>query len=244
MTVMTHRLSVVGATVCIWTLLLGVPPVARASSILFSNFGPGLSYDTAVGNPVGNDLTGFNEWQGESFTPVTTATLSSMEIALSAVTFPSLDPVTVALRADLGDRPGAILESFAIPAAAIGPLGSNNPALVVTSLLFPVLSAGSQYWVTAASPLTSSYSWNFNTAEELADHAISIDNGATWFTAPGGFYTPGAFRVSGNPVPESGTLTLIVSASGGLLLIRRRRRAAPPAIRFGKLSSFMLNRLF
>jgi len=234
MRIITRRLSVVWAHVGVSTLLLGVPPVARASAILFSNFGPGLSYDTSTGNPVGNDLAGFDEWQGESFKPVTTATLSSIEIALSAVAFSSLSPVTVALWSDVGNRPGAILERFANPVGAIGPLGSNNPALVLNSSLFPVLSVGSQYWVTAASPLTSSYSWNFNTTGELADHAISIDTGATWFTAPGGFYTPGAFQVDGNPVPEPGTLTLI--ASVGLLFIRFFIRVAIlPHIR-GKLT--------
>ena len=93
MAVITRPLAIVSANLGVWTLLLAAPPAARAASILFSNFGPGLTYNTALGNPVGNDFVGFDEWPGESFTPIATSNIRSMAIALSMATFPSVDPL-------------------------------------------------------------------------------------------------------------------------------------------------------
>jgi hypothetical protein len=93
--------------------------------------------------------------------------------------------------------------------------------------LTPLLTAGTQYWVTVAAPATSSYAWNFNNTGANADHAVSSDGGATWFVGASGSFTPGAFRVDGNlagtPVPEPGTLLLV---AGGVGMLARRRRAA------------------
>jgi hypothetical protein len=53
------------------------------ADVLFSNFGAGLSYNTAVGNSVGNAFDGNNYAEGDTFTLGETATLSSITVALN-----------------------------------------------------------------------------------------------------------------------------------------------------------------
>jgi len=232
--------------------LLLVPATTRASSIdfntqtpytatsggldpiLFTNFGPSFAYNVSEGNPVGDDGFGGDEWPGEAFQPSLTANLTTIEIALSAVPgFGATDPITVALRADAASGPGGILESFTVPAGAGGPLGSNNPPIVLTSVLNPLLAAGTTYWLTAAAPGTSGYAWNFNSTGDHPSHAISFDNGATWTMFGPGFFTSGAFEVDGVtlPVPEPISLVLVGTGLMGARAARRLIRRKPPAAR-------------
>jgi hypothetical protein len=207
-------------SLALWTLLLATPTVAPATPI-FSNFGAGFSYDTTTGNPVGNGLdgTGFNYAQGDTFEPTANATLGSIVIALSNVVISEVDPITVALMQDNGDQPGAALESFVIPAGTLGNLGNNNPPVVENSVLHLPLLVGTQYWITVSVPFSSSIAWNLNTTGDTADHALSIDGGATWFSPSGN--TPGAFAV--NPVPEPSTLGPLASGVLALAGLQLRR---------------------
>jgi len=192
----------------IGAVVLTTPAVVQATPI-FTNFAPGFSYDTTTGNPVGNglDFTGFNYAEGDTFVPVTNASLGSIRIALSYFTLP-LAAVIVSVTRDAGDQPGAVLEAFVVPPGSLGALGSNNPPIFENSLLHPLLIAGTRYWITVSAPFIDSIAWNLNTVGDTADHALSIDGGATWFSPSG--LTPGAFEV--DPlVAEPGTIWLMTS---------------------------------
>ena len=109
--------------------------------------------------------------------------------------------------------PGAVLESFSVPGTSLGPLGANNAPLVLSSVLKPLLTAGTQYWVAVTSSLNDSIAWNWNSTGDASSEAISTDGGTTWF-APSGL-TPGAYQVNGTPVttvmPEPGALVLLTT---------------------------------
>lgn len=202
-------------------LVCAAPSVARAATV-FTNFGPSLAYDINSGNSLGNAFDGNLYAQANTFTPSFSASLDSVLLALSCA-FSCPDPLTVSLNADNGDQPGAVLETFSIDGTGLGSFGTNNPSLLLSSILHPTLSAGIQYWIAVSAPLRDTAVWNLNTTGDVSDQAISTDGGATWFSPSGN--TPGAFEVGGSPVdtPEPGTVALM--AGGGLLLaIFRRRR--------------------
>ena len=182
----------------VWALLLGIPVVSRAD-VVFSNFGAGSSYNTTGGNFIGNGLdgSGSNYAEGDTFTPTTTATFTSLEIALSNFFGPTnTDRLAVSLDANSGDAPGATLESFIVAPGTLGTLGNNNAPIVLNSVLMPVLTAGTQYWVTVSDQAgVDSNVWNWNSTGDTSDEAISTDGGATWFSPSG--LTPGAYQVNG-----------------------------------------------
>jgi hypothetical protein len=202
---MNRRLTTHSVTLVVWTLVIALPGAAWADPI-FTNFGAGSSYDITTGSPVGNglDSTGFTYAQGDTFVSSTTANLGSIAIALSYLSVPT-DPITVALMQDAGDQPGDVLESFSVDPGSLSALGTNNSPVVLTSLLNPLLTAGTRYWITVSSPVTNSIAWNLNKIGDTAEEALSSDGGATWFSPSG--LTAGAFEVDSQdqpPVPKPG----------------------------------------
>jgi hypothetical protein len=219
-TFMTHR-SAILTSLGVWTLLFAAT-VSRADVVLFTNFGPGFSYNTGLGNSVGNAFDGNDYAQGDTFTPTTTARFSSLDIALSC-SFVCADNFTVSLDANNGGMPGATIESFTVSGPALGSFGANNPPLVLDSVLNPLLTAGTRYWVTAASDLNNSIAWNLNSTGDSSSEALSADDGTTWF-APSGL-TPGAYQVNGvQATPEPSEFWILIGLLGVLVFMRWRVR--------------------
>jgi hypothetical protein len=184
--------------------LLGAAAVAplSAQSVIFTNFGTGQTYDPTNGLFVGNDpfVVG-NLAEGDTFTPSATYTLGDLQLALSCFASCS-DPFIVALTTDSGsDSPGSVIESFTFT-GMLGSSGNLNPPIVLDSVLFPTLTAGTQYWVTVADPSnTETIVWNNNPGDgvtgDLSDQAISTDGGTTWFSPSG--QTDSAYQVDSKP---------------------------------------------
>jgi hypothetical protein len=221
---MTHGKTSL-ATLTLFVLAFTASTVSRADTLLFSNFGPGMSYDTAEGNAVGNAFDGSLYAEGDTFTPMSTAKFGSLDIALSCLFAGGCaDPFTVSLRTNSGDAPGSVLESFSVLGSSLGMLGSNNAPLVLSSILNPTLTAGVQYWVAVTADANDSIAWNLNVTGDASDQAISSDGGATWFSPSG--LTPGAYEINGvssaSPVPEPSSL-LLLATSVGIPLVRTAR---------------------
>jgi hypothetical protein len=215
-------------TVGVWTILFAAQGVCRADIKLFSNFGAGFAYNTSAGNAIGDglDFTGFNYAQGDTFKPSTSAKLSSLDVALSNFFGTNSDTLTVSLDANGGgNAPGAALESFIVLPGVLGTLGNNNAPLVLISALHPLLTAGTQYWVTVSDATgTDSNVWNWNDTGDMSDEAISADGGASWFVQSGLGQTPGALQVNGmGTVPEPAGLVLLATV---LLLLCLGKRGA------------------
>jgi hypothetical protein len=203
-------------------LLFAASSVAEAATV-FTNFGPGLSYDINSGNPVGNAFDGNDYAEANSFVPTGSGSLQSLRIALSCA-FACPGPVGVSLTTDTADHPGLVLESFVVPGGTLGPIGTNNSPLFLLSVLHPALIMGTKYWVAVGAGLTDTAAWNLNTTGDLSDQAISTDGGSTWFSPSGN--TPGALAVEAEAVPEPGTSRLLVTGALMLTLVFQRWRAA------------------
>jgi hypothetical protein len=194
------------------TLLFMVPTACWADGIVFTNFGAAHSYNTGVGNTVGNAFDGNNYAEGDTFTPSLSESFTSITIALSCLSI-CLDNFDVSLTQSAGGAPGAVLKNFIVNAASLGVFGTNNPPLVLNTAQGPVLAAGSQYWITVDSDLNDSIAWNLNSTGDVSATAISLDGGLTWFSPSG--QTPGAFEVDGvgvTVVPEPTSLLLVAPA--------------------------------
>jgi hypothetical protein len=212
------------ASLIICALVLIRPGAAHADTI-FSNFGPGFSYNTALGNPVGDGLdgSGFDYAEGDGFIAGISGSLRSVMLALSCAVCPATGSLQLNLTRNGANQPGAALESFSIPGGSLGSLGNNNPVFVLNSVFHPFLVSGTQYWLTVSGPATSAVAWNLNTTEDSSLEAISGDGGISWFVPSG--LTPGAFAVT--TVPEPGTVWLLMTGMiglGGVQLHRLRKQ--------------------
>jgi hypothetical protein len=220
---MTRHFTSISVGFCVSLLL----PAVSTANIVYSDFGPGQSYDITVGNFVGNDFVGDNLAEGDTFTPTATTTFGSLDIALSCVTS-CPDSFTVALAQDSGsDSPGTVIESFTGAGASLGALNVNNSPLVFNSVLMPTLTLGTQYWVTVASDLNNTIAWNLNSTGDTSDQAISSDGGATWFSPSG--LTPGAYEVNSpsTATPEPRLIYLLGSALAMMVVLRRTHSRRP-----------------
>lgn len=206
-------------------LSMGISSHALAS-VIFSNFGPGSTYDVSSGNVVGDGFDGSIYSQGDSFTPIQNAVFGSLRIALSEV-FPGSQgtSLTINLTADSGNAPGAVLESWSTAPGSLGLLGNNNAPLVLNSSLNLTLLAGTEYWITASlGGMGNAVAWNWNSTGDMNPHAIN--DGSGWFSPSG--LTPGAFEVdSATSVPEPSTLALFGVAFAGMAARSRRKPSAP-----------------
>lgn len=202
--------------------LAALLPATASASVIFTNFGASLPYDTSQGNPVGNDFAGDNAAAGDSFKLSSNAVFGSAMVALSCVVgCPAAMNFAVNLTADSSDSPGAVIESFLFTGTTLKALGNNNAPILLTSVLHPTLLSGMQYWVTVSSTVAYAIVWNNNSTGDTNDQAVSSDGGATWFAPTGA--TPGALEVDGTvaPEPAAGLLT-----GAGLIVAWWRKRLA------------------
>src|SRR5262245_58886582 len=193
-------------------------PAARASTIVFSNLGPGNTYDCCIGLTIsgGTSFVGTDFDQGSPFTPGASVALQSLEVALQYIS--GTNSVDVWLMSDVAGAPGAIHESFtAVNLPSFG--SSNNVLAVLTSVLNPVLLAATQYWVIASANGDTWATFNDNVT---GDTGLALRaNGGAWNVTPN---PAGAFRVTGQDViPEPATIALVAAGLGAFARARRRR---------------------
>jgi hypothetical protein len=199
-------------------LTLGTAPLARAD-IVYTTLGPSSAYDTSGGAVFGGP-TSFEGFfvSGFMFSPSETVNLSRIDAPFGLIT--GANSFTLTLRAADGTSggPGTVLESF--PATGrLGPIGTNA-LLDFNSATHPLLTAGTTYWLVATTADSTVAEWNVNN-QGIHGTYYSIQGGRELLIPN---QVVGAFQVSGNPLPEPASLTLLGLGACGLLAYAWRRR--------------------
>jgi hypothetical protein len=210
-------------------LIWGAAAPAQADMIIYSDLGPGDSYNGgsfggwALGDPPNSCVT------ATGFTAGASVDLSTIEVAAGMLLGPNGAPtgvnqLTISLDADSGGTPGAVLESFTISdAMPIFGSFSSDHLVTATSVLHPLLTAGTQYWVVLSVPDDgmSNAAWNMNSIGDSGPivqyfHGVEVTD-ITAFS--------GAMRISGRAVPEPSSIVIISISAVAILgsrLVRRR----------------------
>lgn len=203
------------------TILIGVWLVlftaseARADTVVFSNFGPGMTFNQTQGLAI----TGSNLFGGvifaHAFTPSETVAFSSAQVAMLLVAEPNT--FQVVLMTSSGGLPGNILETINFTAPTSAGIVTAN------STLHSVLNSGTQYWLAVFAPEPDTFGiW------QLALNDFSTPQ-ARGFTSPTGPWVMGevnrsAFQINGEPVPEPSTMLLLGTGLATLGAAVRKRR--------------------
>jgi hypothetical protein len=194
--------------------------ISASPITIYTTFGPGQSFNTTKGWVVGTGPGFHDEEIAARFTPGADYTLDAIDFAATYVS--GLDGVTLEIAANDSGAPGAAIESFFFAV-------SSTSAQVYTaeSLLNPLLTAGTTYWVVlkADTPVSSEILWNESTT--TAGEYLSQSGTAGWL--PQSELMLPAFDVlattANAAIPEPATFSLLLAPL--LLWVCRRARNMP-----------------
>ncbi len=196
---------------------------AQGTTIVYTNLGPGDTYDQNFGFGVGN-VGGSRYSQAMQFMAGASGDLATVDLALTyGDNGPAL--VNVFLYGDASNSPDTASQIFLGTATPTAAFHTTNNSLVTLNIagIVPV-TLGIKYWLALMPTSDNIDVWNQTSPPVPGLAAASVDNGQTWF--PAGFDAIGAFRVTantdGSSVPESGgTIWLLFASVATVFAVRR-----------------------
>jgi hypothetical protein len=207
---------------------------AQAGSVIFSNLGPNDSYYGGGGWALGSyNFMGVHEsiLTGCQFTVGTTANLATIEVAAGLGFSTGTNQLTIDLDADSGGSPGSVIESFTISGAmpALGTFSMGH-LVAATSVLHPLLTAGSQYWVVLSIPNAgeTNGAWNDNSTGDVGP----VEQSSVGGTISGGnsLNLRGAMRITAlSSVPEPSSIAMMGASTVVIVGCGLRRRSIAKA---------------
>jgi hypothetical protein len=198
-------------TIIAASVLAACPALVLQAGIIYSDFGPGESFDQDAGDVVSQsvDLS-----PSLSFISGVAQQLTEVDFVTSIGEIGDVNQVTVTLSSDDGEgHPSTVLASQEFT-NAMGILGGEDnlppaPPTVISWILSTPedLLAGDTYWITLDGPAPGDVTWNYN--NQLQSGYSEFESGE-WVTNTN---TLGAIQILGEsetaPVPEPGTALLL-----------------------------------
>lgn len=197
------------------TVLLCFAPQLCGSTIVFSNL-QGNALKCGCSLRQGRDL-GTQPWDptehltpGDAFTVPRTSdfTLDRVELAVGLIAG-TVNSLELFLYADDKDSPGVLLESWGID-NQMGPFGQDHAPVAADSVVHPLLTAGTQYWLLATTTDSATEAgWYINNAEAWGPVGVRVNDDPFCCTRND---LSDTFQVLGTPVvttPEPSALWML-----------------------------------